>query len=143
MNPSDPARLSFDGLSVGDAFGERLFGEPADALARMARREPAPGPWRYTDDTERALSIVAVLETYGRIGQDALAKGFARRMEDNRGYWIAAHRSAGSEEALWETVSGLGDRDTTCAIVGGIVAMKTGRASIPENWLARREALPI
>src|SRR5205814_7483295 len=35
--------------------------------------------------------------------------------------WCAAHGTANFEEALWTTVSGLGDRDTTCAIVGGIV----------------------
>lgn len=45
------------------------------------------------------------------------------------------------EEALWLTVSGLGDRDTTCAIVGGIVAVRSGRESIPVEWMKAREAL--
>jgi len=36
-------------------------------------------------------------------------------------------------------VAGLGDRDTTCAIVGGIVALI---AEIPEIWLDRCEPLP-
>ena len=44
------------------------------------------------------------------------------------------------EEALWATVSGLGDRDTTCAIVGGIVAMHP-RAAIPKDWSEAREPL--
>jgi ADP-ribosylglycohydrolase len=44
-------------------------------------------------------------------------------------------------EAIWQTVSALGDRDTTCAIVGGIVALKAGRESIPANWLKAREPL--
>jgi ADP-ribosylglycohydrolase len=37
----------------------------------------------------------------------------------------------------------LGDRDTTCAIVGGIVALSAGRESIPPAWLAARESLQM
>jgi len=40
---------------------------------------------------------------------------------------------------MWQTVSGLGDRDTTCAIAGGIVA--AAGAAVPEEWRACREAL--
>lgn len=43
---------------------------------------------------------------------------------------------------LWLTVGGLGDRDTTCAIAGGIVAAYTGTEGIPARWLAARKALP-
>jgi ADP-ribosylglycohydrolase len=56
--------------------------------------------------------------------------------------WCAAKHLDNYEEALWATVSGLGDRDTTCAIVGGIVACYTGAEGIPSNWLAAREPLP-
>jgi ADP-ribosylglycohydrolase len=41
--------------------------------------------------------------------------------------WCAARHIDHYEQALWATVSGLGDRDTTCAIVGGVVALATGR----------------
>ncbi len=44
-------------------------------------------------------------------------------------------------EAMWTTVTGLGDRDTTCAIAGGVVAMAVGRAGLPASWLAAREPL--
>jgi ADP-ribosylglycohydrolase len=54
--------------------------------------------------------------------------------------WIAAHHLDRFEEAMWQTVSALGDMDTTCAIVGGILA--AGGAAIPADWLARREPLP-
>ena len=37
------------------------------------------------------------------------------------------------------TVSGLGDRDTTCAIVGGAVAL--GCKALPAKWLRPREPL--
>lgn len=46
------------------------------------------------------------------------------------------------EEAMWQTVSALGDRDTTCAIVGGIVVMFAGEESIPKTWKQKREAIP-
>ncbi len=55
--------------------------------------------------------------------------------------WCAAHYVDDVEEAMWQTVSGLGDRDTTSAMVGGIVALRTGRDAIPDEWRDRREAL--
>ena len=42
---------------------------------------------------------------------------------------------------MWQTVAGLGDRDTTCAIVGGIVACAGPVWGIPDEWLRRREDL--
>ncbi len=55
--------------------------------------------------------------------------------------WCAAHHLDNYEEALWATVSGLGDRDTNCAIVGGIVVCYTGVEGIPVEWRAAREPL--
>ncbi len=57
--------------------------------------------------------------------------------------WCAARHLDAYAEALWSTVSGQGDRDTTCAIVGGIVVLSAGRESIPPAWLAAREPLPL
>ncbi len=56
--------------------------------------------------------------------------------------WCASRHLSSYEEALWATVSGLGDRDTTCAIVGGIVVMYVGAESIPAQWLEHREQIP-
>ncbi len=279
------ALRSLQGLSVGDAFGELFF--------RLSPSETSPedlpvGPWRWTDDTHMALSIVEVLREYGHIDQDALAAAFARRFSEEpfRGYgsgaarllgllamgdswrelsprlfgggsygngaamraapiggyfygdperaahearlsaeithahpegqagaiavavaaaiaasgthpsgrvflkeilhhipegitragiekavgippddlygaalelgtgnrvssqdtvpfclWSAAHHLDDFAAALWWTVKGMGDRDTTCAIVGGIVALSA--PEIPESWLMRREPLPL
>ena len=275
------ALLSLEGLSVGDAFGELFFFRSPDL------RQLPEGPWRWTDDTHMALSIVQVIKKHGRIDQDELAKAFAERFmqEPWRGYaggakklltriasgedwrpasralfgggsygngaamraapiggffsgdplraaeearlsavithahpegqagamavaagaaiasgqerhsprefllkilpfvpvsltrerieeamdipgkdlaaavrrlgtgsyvsaqdtvpfclWSAAYHPDDFAEALWWTVSGLGDRDTTCAIVGGIVALSSRR--IPPEWVRRREPLP-
>ena len=290
LDAGQRARLSLAGLSVGDALGERFFG-PHDRVSRdIESRELPPGPWRYTDDTVMALSIVQTLDQREELDADVLARHLARRyIEDpNRGYGGAAHdllqqvgvgvsweaassslfggqgsfgngaamrvaplgayladdlelvreqamrsarvthlhpeggagavavavaaawaweqgafgdprelfdvvlehtppgetrhgieaastlpadtqprvaaRTLGSgqnisaqdtvpfviwcaarhldsfEEAFWTTVAGLGDRDTTCAMVGGIVALST--RAIPRLWLASREPLP-
>ena len=240
------ALVSLLGLSVGDAFGERFF-MPHGALHTAIDERTVPAsPWRYTDDTQMALSLVEVLREHGTIDQDALAKSFVQRFDPMRGYgpgaqrllerlkvgerWrdvsralfrgvgsfgngaamrvaplgaffcddaarcrAEAERSAeithahpegiagtvaiaaaasfacqtreqpfdpaafmahvlsvtpgtyvreGIEEALWETVSALGDRDTTCAIVGGIVACRVGIEGIPASMRAAREPLP-
>jgi ADP-ribosylglycohydrolase len=54
--------------------------------------------------------------------------------------WSAAYHLDDFEEALWQTAKGMGDCDTTCAIVGGIVALSA--PTIPEKWLKKREPLP-
>jgi len=56
--------------------------------------------------------------------------------------WCAATNLGNYEEALWQCASGGGDVDTTCAIVGGIVATGGGCQAIPALWRERREALP-
>ncbi|MCP3972841.1 MAG: ADP-ribosylglycohydrolase family protein [Rhodobacteraceae bacterium] len=55
--------------------------------------------------------------------------------------WCAARHTRDFEEAMWATVSGFGDRDTTCAIVGGILAARDEAGSIPPAWTAARESL--
>ena len=54
--------------------------------------------------------------------------------------WSAAYHLDNYEEALWHTVKGMGDRDTTCAIVGGIVSLST--QELPLAWQKQREPLP-
>jgi ADP-ribosylglycohydrolase len=82
------ARLSLEGLSIGDAFGECFFFDPnlvfkmirsgvlpgppydpkvieghmRDGCAAL-REVPALPPWKWTDDT--ALAVVQVLSEHG------------------------------------------------------------------------------
>jgi ADP-ribosylglycohydrolase len=292
LDRRERARLALEGLSVGDAFGERFFGLPERVVPLNEARAIAAPPWRYTDDTEMALSVVEQLEARERIDQDELAERFAQRMDMSRGYghgafevlcairggrhwhgasrsafrgkgsfgngaamrvapvgawfaddldrlvreaaasaeithahpegiagaiavavaaalcatsaeadptrfldavlrhvprgytydgiaealalpddcdaiaaaktlgngsgvtapdtvpfclWVVAHhvREGSYEEALWSTVSALGDRDTACAIVGGVIVLRTGLDSVPNAWRTSRESLPI
>ncbi len=57
--------------------------------------------------------------------------------------WCAAKFANEYPEAVWAAASVFGDIDTNCAIVGGIVALSTGRNGIPGEWLQSREALTV
>ena len=78
------AALSLEGLSVGDAFGNRYFTSGADEL--IAARTLAYAPWGYTDDTQMALSVFSILRQHDRIEQDALATNFSVHYEEDRSY---------------------------------------------------------
>lgn len=287
------ADLALTGLSVGDAFGETFFTNPAVVEGLIAQRALAPAPWRWTDDTAMAFSVAENLRRFGTIEPDALVADFVAHYHPDRGYgptigmafrdirengadwrdvfpalfegqgsygngaamrvaplgayfadagfetvaeearrsattththpeaiagcvavavaaaiscqtrgetpdrrafldgvlphvppsntrekirhardfaegvstrfaaevlgtghqvsaqdtvpfalFCAGENLARYEESLWETVSGLGDRDTTCAIVGGIVALHVGSEGIPPTWIASRERMP-
>ncbi len=56
--------------------------------------------------------------------------------------WAAAKDLDDYERAFWRTAAAGGDVDTNCAIVGGIVAARTGLAALPTGWLENLEALP-
>ncbi|HSI86082.1 MAG: ADP-ribosylglycohydrolase family protein [Candidatus Methylacidiphilales bacterium] len=72
-----------------------------------------------------------------------LGNGFAVSCPDTVPYviWSACRNIDDYCEAILNTLSGGGDTDTTCAMVGGIVAMYAGRESIPPQWLSSREKL--
>ncbi|WP_431041805.1 ADP-ribosylglycohydrolase family protein [Streptomyces sp. P1-3] len=84
------ALASLRGLAVGDALGSQFL-VPAN-FPSLARRDAPPGPWHWTDDTEMACSVLAVLVTHGRIDQDALARSFAEHHHADRGYGPAVNR---------------------------------------------------
>jgi ADP-ribosylglycohydrolase len=56
--------------------------------------------------------------------------------------WVAARHADSFAEALWATARGLGDIDTNCAIVGGVLALRLGVSEIPPAWRQAREPLP-
>ena len=56
--------------------------------------------------------------------------------------WCAAGHLGDYEASIWAALAGGGDCDTTCAIVGGIVALSAGLDSVPPDWRAAREPLP-
>ena len=63
------ARLSLEGLSVADAFGEQLLhvGPEARSIALEHHTAPLRKTWMWTDDTAMALSIVETLAAFGEV----------------------------------------------------------------------------
>lgn len=118
------ARLSLEGLSLGDAFGERFFVPDAVALGMVAERRLPPAPWRWTDDTAMALAVVHVLEQHGQIDQDALAQAFVEgyQRDPTRGYGRGAH------EVLGAIASGVPWETAARALFGGQGSMGNGAA---------------
>ncbi|MFE7649927.1 ADP-ribosylglycohydrolase family protein [Streptomyces phaeoluteigriseus] len=84
------ALAALRGLAVGDALGSQFF-VPAHYPLLKDRGLP-PGRWQWTDDTEMACSVVAVLAAHRRIDQDALAQSFAAHHDFDRGYGPAVNR---------------------------------------------------
>ncbi|MGW3987064.1 ADP-ribosylglycohydrolase family protein [Streptomyces sp. NPDC004830] len=89
----DRALAGLRGLTVGDALGSQYFVPVNYPL--LKRREVPDGPWQWTDDTEMACSVVAVLAAHHRIDQDALARSFAEHHDADRGYGPAVGRLLG------------------------------------------------
>src|SRR5947209_11969517 len=114
MNRGDLAKAnrSLAGLSTGDAFGELFFSiSPFTATADTLPK----GPWRWTDDTHMALSVVEVLQNHGHIDQDALAAAFARRYQEQsrRGY------GGGARTLLQQFNAGQSWRQVSPQLFGG------------------------
>ncbi|KAF0844973.1 ADP-ribosylglycohydrolase family protein [Nocardia caishijiensis] len=86
MNPDRRARAlsSLRGSAVGDAFGA-CFDDVINHGA-LRSRTLLPGPWLWTDDTQMACSIFAVLNAHGRIDQEVLARSFAEHYDIYRRY---------------------------------------------------------
>ena len=84
------ALASLRGLAVGDALGSQFF-VPAHHTLPI-RNELPTGTWKWTDDTEMACSLVAVLAARGAVDQDALAESFAAHHDFDRGYGPAVNR---------------------------------------------------
>ena len=130
----------------------------AVAAARACESRSAFGPPARSEFLDSVLPYVPESEVRSKIRQardmsadasvqfavSVLGNGVKVSAQDTVPFalWCAAKHLSNYEEALWLTVSGLGDRDTTCAIVGGIVAAYTGTEAIPREWLKSRERLP-
>lgn len=130
-------------VAVAAAIAAQSRGRPASCAAdfleavraRVPPSEVADGLGRAVElDSESGIErVVSNLGSGQRVSaQDTVP--FA--------LWSAAQTPDDFTETFWRTVSGLGDRDTTCAIACGVVAARTGIDGIPPLWRASRESLP-
>jgi len=111
------------GLCVGDAFGETMA-RPGAAKRIAKRLLPLPRPWRWTDDTAMAISIVQILERRGTIDQDELVAAFVERWrrEPDRGYGLGAFT------LLQRVAAGASWRDEARQMFGGRGSYGNGAA---------------
>jgi ADP-ribosylglycohydrolase len=110
--------------------------DPADFIQACLEHVP-PGSVRRGLMRARDLGSVKVAFAARDLGN-----GSRVMAEDTVPFvvWSAAQNLHDYPTALWETVIARGDIDTTCAMVGGIVA--AGGVPPPKEWLELREALP-
>jgi ADP-ribosylglycohydrolase len=125
------------GIAVAVAASVVAVGADARAMLEAALTHTPAGATRDAIARAATMSGASAEEVAGELGsgQRVIAADtvpFA--------LWCAAQHIGDFEAAMWTTVSGLGDRDTTCAIVGGIVA--AGDAQVPPHWSSAREPLP-
>ncbi|MFB6893757.1 ADP-ribosylglycohydrolase family protein [Kitasatospora sp. NPDC056327] len=111
----------------------------ADLLDEVAGRLP-------DSDVRSGLRIAARLPAHTSVRHAAHlpGSGFRTSARDTVPFalWSAAGHPDSLPDALWQTVEGRGDMDTTTAIAGGVVAARTGTDGVPASWTAAREALP-
>lgn len=103
------AKHSLTGVSMGDAFGDRFFGEAGMIAESLAERKIPSGKWEFTDDTVMSIAILDELEISGGIDQDRLIRRFCvnHNLDPNRGYGATLRkllREVG-EGQDWQTVS--------------------------------------
>ncbi|WP_426731996.1 ADP-ribosylglycohydrolase family protein [Myxococcus faecalis] len=130
-------------IAVAAAWACRAASErgPARELFDVVLAHTPPGATRRGLEKARAWP----LDTTPTAAAKELGSGSRVLSEDTVPFvvWCAVRHLEHYEDALWSTVSGRGDMDTTCAMVGGIVVLVTGAAGIPPEWLMARERLQL
>jgi ADP-ribosylglycohydrolase len=116
-----------------------LGGDGAGALFEAALQYTPVGDVR----TGIAAAARLPFDTWEFTAAERLGNGSRVRASDTVPFclWNAARNMHDYDEALWTTAAVGGDIDTTCAIVGGIVALAVGCEGLPADWLQRRESL--
>ncbi len=106
-------------ISPSDFIQEIVFHLPdCDTKFKIKKADSIPS-------TYRVETVTSILGNGGKmLAQDTVP--FA--------IWCAAHHLDDFESAMWKAVSALGDRDTICAIVGGISIMSAPESSVPNHW---------
>ncbi|MGR6915488.1 ADP-ribosylglycohydrolase family protein [[Actinomadura] parvosata] len=107
-------------------------------LDRISEHVPAS---LVRDGVEEARRLLTVSDPL--LAARALGNGRQVAAHDTVPFtlWVAARHRHDYEAALWTTAAAGGDIDTTCAIVGGIVAAAEG-IRLPPRWKSRCEPLP-
>ncbi|MFJ2887318.1 ADP-ribosylglycohydrolase family protein [Streptomyces sp. NPDC087305] len=130
-------------VAVAGALAAAGAGQQAAPRAEFLREVASQVP---ESDVRSGLLVAANLSgrTSVRHAAAVLGSGTLISAPDTVPFalWSAAGQLDELPETLWQTVAGWGDRDTTCAIAGGVVAARTGTGGIPSAWREACEAIP-
>ena len=140
---------------VTHAHPEGIVGGIAVALAAgwVSRRKKEPAeeliPWVISQieasEVRKRLEWVATypLDTWAYTVASQVGCGMEISAHDTVPFclWMVAANIDNYSEAIWTAARVGGDRDTTCAIIGGILAASVGPDGIPEELLRNRETL--
>ena len=125
------------GVAVAVAAAHLAAGGSPDELLATVAESLEPGAVLDGIDAARRINNVQPWQAAKTLGN-----GSAVLAEDTVPFclWMAAHFRGSYEETLEATAEQLGDVDTTCAIVGGLVALI---GDVPAAWLESREKLDL
>jgi len=147
---TDDTAMAISVVETLETRGEIDQDELARRFARRYSREPSRG---YGGGAHSLLSAIASGADWRIVskslfsGQGSWGNGAAMRAAPIGAFFAdsperaVARGYADFAEAMWDTVSALGDRDTTCAIVGGIIA--ASGVAPPRAWIDATEALSV
>lgn len=126
-------------IAVAAAAASQLPKDSPQELLSMVCNFTPPGAVR--DAIARASKIS--LEEWEHTVAGELGNGSQLSAVDTVPFclWCAAANLRNFPKAMWAAVQVDGDRDTNCAIIGGIVAAAVGSAGIPDEWRRSRESL--
>lgn len=137
-------------VAAAHAGQARLSGVRPTAPAFLDRLQPYLIDGQVRRGVERARRLLAGSAVSVEQAAYELGNGSRVTAQDTVPFtlWVAATHLADYPAAISACVAAGGDIDTTCAIVGGVVASYTGLGDrsdvvgVPAAWLAAREALP-
>jgi ADP-ribosylglycohydrolase len=124
-------------IAVGTAFTTKMnlenrWLQPIEFIEQILETLPASDT-KSKISKSKSVSSDAHIETVKTI----LGNGINMTAQDTVPFaiWCAAYHLDHFEDALWKAVSILGDRDTICAMVGGMVIMSTRTENRPNSWM--------
>jgi ADP-ribosylglycohydrolase len=103
----------------------------------------------FTPESKTRRGLLIASQTPANVAVEAVAKSLGNGSQVTApdtvpfALWSAANHLNDYVTALKQTIVAGGDCDTNAAIVGGIVALSTGRDSIPVEWRQHKEPLPF
>ncbi|MFD1604450.1 ADP-ribosylglycohydrolase family protein [Flavobacterium artemisiae] len=115
------AQMKFDKKMLTPAdFIDKILNELPDSDTKAKISKSKSVPYNYNIETVKSI----------------LGNGINMTAQDTVPFalWCTSYNLQNFEEGLWKAVSILGDRDTICAMVGGMSIMSSDGLNIPYSW---------